>query len=268
MKTGTLIFSGGAAAIAALFLGYRKAEETKNAVVAASGGDAKQAAQAQAAAKVATTPVQVQAAAEQVQAAATAAPPSSPEVIAEAEEAVTAAQESTTPVTVQAAADKVSAVAAKMTGTSSIKLRLTTYYPLEAKTAAQKKMEGAPVDRKGAPLHYLEDVIAGKDEWVSCAGDSAAWPYGQLIFIDAYPGIKFRVVDTGGNFLGSDKVYRASGREPIDVAVRSSSTKVPTDATAQIVRGDHLDKTDRKVAVAKFKGQKVVVGGLFMLGAA
>ena len=50
--------------------------------------------------------------------------------------------------------------------------------------------------------------------------------------------------------------------------MRSKTTKSPTLAKATIVRGDHLDKAGKNVAVSKFKGQEVSVGALHMLGAA
>jgi hypothetical protein len=188
-------------------------------------------------------------------------------VVTEAAKAAAAAAVASTPAEVQAAAAEVQAAAKKMSGNSSIKLRLTAYYPLEAKTEAQKKMEGPPIDRKSKALNYLEDAVAGKADWCSVSGDYTAFPYGQLMYLDAFPGIKFRVVDTGKNFMGSSKVYRSVGLEPIDVAVRSSKTKVPAEVTGTIVRGDTLDKPGKDVAVSKFRGQAVVGSGLDMLGA-
>lgn len=155
-------------------------------------------------------------------------------------------------------------------------VRLTTYYPLAAKTEAERKMEGGLKDRRGKPLHFLEDHLADPQQhpYVSVSGDDAAWPYGQRIALDAWPGAVFRVVDTGRNFRGSTKVYRATGREPLDIAVRSKATKAPTEATATIFPGDHLDKPGREIASERFRGQEGVVGaaphgmiGLDLLGA-
>lgn len=154
------------------------------------------------------------------------------------------------------------------TGPGEIKLRLTTYWPSSA-TEGERKMEGGLNDRKGRPLRTLEDFLAGRSDHVSLSGDDAAWPYGQklLLFFPDGKTIVGRVTDTGRNFRGSTKVYRAFGNEPIDVCVGLRSTKVPPFVTAKIVVGDTLDKSQKTVAVEKFQGQTVVVGGLHTLGA-
>ncbi len=146
--------------------------------------------------------------------------------------------------------------------------RLTGYWPFAAKTAAEQRMEGGHRDRKGRPLHTLEQHLAdpAAHPYVSVAGDDAIFPYGQLLQIDAWPGAIFRVVDTGGNFRGSNKVYRAMGREPLDVCVATSQTKVTPHATARIIKGDHFDKPGKEIATARFQGQVVAVGGLALLG--
>lgn len=149
----------------------------------------------------------------------------------------------------------------------TLRVRLTTYHPLDAKTAGAKREEGPPVDRKGNALHYLEDVLAGSAPWVSASGDPAAWrPYGQLFYLDVFPGVEFRVVDDGEHFMGDTKEYREPGREPLDIAVRSASTKIPTDAVATFVRGNTLDKPGKDVDVSKFKGQNVMLTGYHVLG--
>lgn len=140
--------------------------------------------------------------------------------------------------------------------------RLTGYWPYAAKTAAEKRMEGGLNDRKGKPIITLEQHRSdpSKYPFVSVAGDPAIFPYGQRLSIDQFPGAVFRVVDTGSHFFGSGKVYRAAGREPLDVAVDSSSTKIIPSATATIIPGDHLDKGGKTVAFSKFQGQNVTVG--------
>lgn len=145
--------------------------------------------------------------------------------------------------------------------------RLTTYYPLAARTEAERKMEGGMNDRRGKPLHFLEDHLADPERYpyVSVSGDDAAWPYGQRIAIDAWPWAVFRVVDTGRNFRGSTKVYRATGREPLDVAVRDKGTKVPTEAIVTIFPGSHLDKAGKVIAAERFRGQEVRVTGMIGL---
>lgn len=146
--------------------------------------------------------------------------------------------------------------------------RLTGYWPFAAKTDAERRMEGGIHDRKGKPLHTLEQHLADRmaHPYVSVSGDDAIFPYGQRIEIDAWPGAVFRVVDTGGHFRGASKVYRVSGLEPLDVCVDSKATVVPkTAATVRIIKGDHFDRPGREVAAEKFKGQ--IVGSLELLGA-
>lgn len=185
-----------------------------------------------------------------------------------AQAAIEKARAATTPAEVRAAADEVRAAAEKMTGDAAIALRLTGYWPFAA-TDAERRLEGGVHDRKGRPLHTVEDFLAGRSDHVSLSGDDAAWPYGQKVIIPWTDGrtIVGRVTDTGGSFRGINKKYRVLGREPIDVCVASRSTKVPAEVTARIVRGDHLDKAGAAVAAAKFRGQEVVVGALHMLGA-
>jgi hypothetical protein len=125
-------------------------------------------------------------------------------------------------------------------------------------TEAQKRMEGAPVDRKGKALNFLEDALSGTSPWCSVSADPAIFPYGQAIKLDAWPNIMFRVTDTGSHFMGASKVFRVSGREPLDIATRSKDAKIITLATASIVKGDTLDKPGKEVAVNKFQGQNVV----------
>lgn len=145
--------------------------------------------------------------------------------------------------------------------------RLTGYWPFtEGLTAAERKMEGGVNDRKGNPLHTLEDVQAGHAPFVSVSGDYSIFPYGQRITIDQWPGVVFRVVDTGSHFHGAEKVYRIAGREPLDICVASKNTVVPKLGTVTIIRGDVLDKkanpiTDMnaKVDTTGFQGQTVTV---------
>lgn len=141
--------------------------------------------------------------------------------------------------------------------------RLTGYWPFAAQTATEKRMEGGVHDRKGRPLHTLEQHQAdpAAHPFVSVSGDDAIFPYGQRLEISTWPGAIFRVVDTGGHFRGAGKVYRVMGLEPLDICVDSKSTAVPkTAATVRIVRNDHFDRPGAEVAVSKFKGQEVTVG--------
>lgn len=143
----------------------------------------------------------------------------------------------------------------------SFQARLTGYWPVsDTASAAEKRMEGGNNDRKGKPLHSLEQHQAdpAAHPYVSVAGDDAIFPYGQRIELDAWPRAVFRVVDTGGHFRGAGKVYRVLGREPLDIRVNSNKTVVPKTATAVIRKGDHFDKTSREVAAHKFEGQALV----------
>jgi hypothetical protein len=143
---------------------------------------------------------------------------------------------------------------------NTVKLRLTGYWPFSARPD-ERGMEGGKSDRVGNPLYTLEDFQAGKAPYVSLSGDDAAWPYGQRIEIDEFPGVIFRVVDTGSHFSSKkNKTYKEEGYEPIDVCVNSSSTKLPKTATAHIVKGDNFEK-GKQVSVAYFKGQDVAVVG-------
>src|SRR5262245_35419159 len=84
--------------------------------------------------------------------------------------------------------------------------RLTGYWPFSA-TSSERRMEGGKKDRKGSPLHTLEqhDQDPQKHPYIAVSGDDALFPYGQRITIDAWPGRIFRVVDTGDHFRGARK---------------------------------------------------------------
>lgn len=162
------------------------------------------------------------------------------------------------------------ATVAAIAGGGTFNARLTGYWPYAARTATEIKMEGGHNDRKGKPIHTLEqhraDPVA--HPYVSVSGDDAIFPYGQRIKIDRWPDAVFRVVDTGGHFRGSNKVYRISGAEPLDVAVDSPKTKVTPGAVVAIIKGDHFDKPGKEIAAGRFSGQIVSVGGgLDCLGA-
>jgi len=142
-----------------------------------------------------------------------------------------------------------------------VNIRATGYWPFTARDD-EKKMEGGTKDRKGNPLHTVEDFLAGKADFVSLSGDDAVWPYGQKLLIPWVGGktIVGRVVDTGSHFRGAGKIYRVVGYEPIDVCVESSKSEVPKKITAQIVPGDSFDKK-KDVVVSKLKDQSVSLAG-------
>jgi len=166
----------------------------------------------------------------------------------------------------KAAATKSATMNAVSSG-GSFKVHATGYWPFTA-TESEKKMEGAPVDRKGKPLHTVEDFFAGKSDHVSVSGDPDIFPYGQKILVNWFDKtITGRVTDTGSHFHGAGKVYRVAGEEPLDFCVESSKTAVPKkNVTATIVVGDTFDKAGKEVALSKFQGQ--TVSGLYLLGLA
>lgn len=143
---------------------------------------------------------------------------------------------------------------------AQVSLRLTGYWPFSA-TAAELKMEGGVNDRKGKPLHTVEDYLAGKADHVSLSGDDAIFPYGQRIDIPwGSRTLIGRVTDTGSHFRGAGKLYRVAGSEPIDVCVATSKTVIPQKTvTAAIISGDNL-AGGKAVATGKFTGQTVTAG--------
>lgn len=163
---------------------------------------------------------------------------------------------------------KAATVAAVGSG-GTFQARLTGYWPYAAKTAAERLMEGGHHDRKGKPIHTLEQHRADSaaHPFVSVSGDDAIFPYGQRIEIDQWPGLIFRVVDTGGHFRGARKVYRVVGREPLDIAVDSAQTKVKPPATVRAVKGDHFDKKTKELKTGGLRDQTVVLSGLDCFGA-
>lgn len=152
----------------------------------------------------------------------------------------------------------------------TFKARLTGYWPFKAGLSeAERKMEGGKNDRMGRPLMALEQHLQdpAKYPYVSVAGDDAVFPYGQRLTIDAWPNAVFRVVDTGGNFRGVNKVYRIAGYEPLDICQLTSDVKKPTTATVKIIPGDTFTHTVKKgtvldVVTEKIKNQQVVLSGL------
>lgn len=90
------------------------------------------------------------------------------------------------------------------------------YYP------ADNAMEGGFVDKRGAPLKTLQQFLRGEASYVSVAMDNRIGiPYGQKVRIpelEAKYGkaIEFRVVDTGGAFMGR-------GTSKIDICVENEA---------------------------------------------
>jgi hypothetical protein len=150
-------------------------------------------------------------------------------------------------------------------GLPTLAVHTTGYWPYqEGLSPTERKMEGGTNDRKRRPIYTLEMFQAGKAPYVSVAGDYTLWPDGQRISISAWPGVIFRVVDTGGHFFGLQKRYRVVGEEPLDIAVQSSKTFVPKkNVTASIHVGDTFGskKGPTQIVAEKFKDQNVVLSG-------
>lgn len=143
---------------------------------------------------------------------------------------------------------------------ASFQARLTGYWPFQkGLSAADRLMEGGPRDRMGRPLYTLESYQRGDAPYVSVSGDDAIFPYGQRIELDAWPGVEFRVVDTGSHFRGEGKVYREEGREPLDICVETSASAVPKHAEALVYEGDVIavnsPRTVDRVVYELMRGQ-------------
>ena len=95
--------------------------------------------------------------------------------------------------------------------------RGTAYFP------SNDPIEGGFKDRVGKPLYTLQQYLAGNAPYVSVAMDSRAFPYGTKLRIPELEKkygrqIEFRVVDTGGAFVG-----KGTSRIDICVANRAAS---------------------------------------------
>ena len=151
----------------------------------------------------------------------------------------------------------------KLSSGGRFNARLTGYWPFKPNmTEAERRMEGGHKDRKGKPLITLEMHRSdpSKYPYVSVAGDDAVWPYGQRIALDAFPGVVFRVVDTGQHFRGTNKLYRVAGHEPLDICVDSPKSIKNQTTSATIFPGDNFAK-GAAVAAGKMQGQKVALQG-------
>jgi 3D (Asp-Asp-Asp) domain-containing protein len=101
----------------------------------------------------------------------------------------------------------------ELSSVRSFRARGTGYYP------DSSALEGGFNDRLGKPLRTLQDYLAGRADYVSVAMDTRAFKYGTHLRIrqlEAKYGraIDFRVVDTGGAFVGK-------GTSRIDICTKS-----------------------------------------------
>ncbi len=103
--------------------------------------------------------------------------------------------------------------------------RGTGYYPHNS------LLEGGFNDRMGNPLRTLQQYLAGKATYVSVAMDSNAFPYGTKLRIPELEKkygrrIEFRVVDTGGAFVGrgTSRIDICTGglRDSLDSTINGS----------------------------------------------
>ena len=90
------------------------------------------------------------------------------------------------------------------------------------------RLEGGFVDRMGQPLHTLQDFRAGKAQFVSVAMDvDNGAPYGTRLTIDEFPGVVFRVVDTGDAFIGK-------GTSRVDIATADRKASLDPTVNGQL----------------------------------
>lgn len=111
----------------------------------------------------------------------------------------------------------------------------TIYTPYLAKTRAQKKMEGGPLDRHEQPICTMERYLAGSCPYVSVAIDPRLKvPNGTPLLIpeiSAMVGrtVPFRIVDTG-----STKRFKGTGH--VDIATDSGDTA----GLGSLISGGHF----------------------------
>ena len=106
--------------------------------------------------------------------------------------------------------------------------RLTEYHPDTPASAGRwvLRREGGRFDRSGQKVlnitleQHRADPL--RYPYASVAADlilqGREVPYGVRVYIEALPNDVLRIVDTGGNFFGSDKKIREPGHEPLDIA--------------------------------------------------
>lgn len=96
--------------------------------------------------------------------------------------------------------------------------RGTGYFP------DSSEMEGGFVDMRDRPLQTLQQYLAGQASYVSVAMDKGVFPYGTELCIPQLEQkynmqIPFRVVDTGGAFMGQ-------GTSRIDICTANSAASM------------------------------------------
>ena len=112
---------------------------------------------------------------------------------------------------------------------------LTEYHP--DAPPSQKKMEGGLYDRypgrEKHPVVRWEHHAADPKRYpfVTASGDlelrGRKVPYGARLYLEAYLGVVFRLLDTGSHFYGPSKVIRIPGAEPFDIAMSYPGPRGP-----------------------------------------
>lgn len=127
--------------------------------------------------------------------------------------------------------------------------RLTGYYPRDARTQKQKAMEGKDEDENGLPLHYLEDYQESDPEsFVGLAADRSYFGYNDKIVIREFPGVRFRIRDTGGNF------NRVTGSGSFDIPVLRRKTAFGLTGHIHWMRENEAGQYQRKLALVTPSG--------------
>jgi hypothetical protein len=111
---------------------------------------------------------------------------------------------------------------------------LTEYHPNAPDVLT--KLEGGRFDRfPGAEKHpviWWEQHAADPKTFpfVTVAADltleGRRVPYGARLYLEAYPNVEFRLMDTGSHFFGPTKAIQKKGYEPFDLATSYQASKV------------------------------------------
>ena len=127
-------------------------------------------------------------------------------------------------------------------------VRLTEYHP--DAPPSEVKREGGPRDRYSQPVKTIEEYREGKSGYVSVSADlvlqGVKVPYGARLYLDGWPGVVFRVVDTGKNFRGEGKKIREEGHEPLDIATKWSGPHLEFNGRLTRARIDYQDTLPKR----------------------
>jgi hypothetical protein len=113
----------------------------------------------------------------------------------------------------------------------SFSAKATGYHP----TSDDDKMEGGPMGaaewhgvklKQQEPLYTLDEFREGAAPYVSVAMDNTKTnplKYGTMLKSPQFPGVPFRVMDTGSAFNGTGSYGPARGLKAIDIARRDKN---------------------------------------------